>query len=92
MKTLATLAALATATAFCCAAAHKRIRCFPGFIVTAPRRSTPDRCIQIFGGLGVSKELPLERWYRELRIKRIGEGPSEVQRMVVARNLLGNRG
>jgi acyl-CoA dehydrogenase len=51
-----------------------------------------DRCIQIFGGLGVSKELPLERWYRELRIKRIGEGPSEVQRMVVARNLLGNRG
>ena len=51
-----------------------------------------DRCIQIFGGLGVSKELPLERWYRELRIKRIGEGPSEVQRMVVARNMLGNRG
>ena len=51
-----------------------------------------DRCIQIFGGLGVSKEMPLERWYRELRIKRIGEGPSEVHRMVVARNLLGNRG
>jgi acyl-CoA dehydrogenase len=50
-----------------------------------------DRCIQIFGGLGVSRELPLERWYRELRIKRIGEGPSEVQRMVVARHLLGSR-
>jgi acyl-CoA dehydrogenase len=50
-----------------------------------------DRCIQIFGGLGVSKELPLERWYRELRIKRIGEGPSEVQRMVVARHLLSGR-
>ena len=47
-----------------------------------------DRCIQVFGGLGVSCELPLERWYRELRIKRIGEGPSEVQRMVVARHLL----
>jgi acyl-CoA dehydrogenase len=51
-----------------------------------------DRCIQIFGGLGISRELPLERWYRELRIKRIGEGPSEVQRMVVARHLLGGRG
>jgi acyl-CoA dehydrogenase len=51
-----------------------------------------DRCIQILGGLGVSRELPLERWYRELRIKRIGEGPSEVQRMVVARHLLGGRG
>ena len=35
-----------------------------------------DRCIQVLGGMGVSKELPLERWYRELRIKRIGEGPS----------------
>jgi len=50
-----------------------------------------DRMIQVFGGMGVSKELPLERWYRELRIKRIGEGPSEVHRMVVARNLLGGR-
>jgi acyl-CoA dehydrogenase len=50
-----------------------------------------DRCIQIFGGLGVSKEMPLERWYREMRIKRIGEGPSEVHRMVVARDLLGGQ-
>ena len=48
-----------------------------------------DRCIQVLGGLGVSRELPLERWYRELRIKRIGEGPSEVHRMVLARQLLG---
>ena len=47
-----------------------------------------DRCVQIFGGLGISKELPLERWYRELRFKRIGEGPSEVHRMVVARHML----
>ena len=50
-----------------------------------------DRCIQIFGGMGVAAEMPLERWYRELRIKRIGEGPSEVHRMVVARDLLGSR-
>jgi acyl-CoA dehydrogenase len=49
-----------------------------------------DRCVQILGGMGVAAELPLERWYRELRIKRIGEGPSEVQRMVVARHLLGS--
>ena len=51
-----------------------------------------DRCVQILGGMGVSAELPLERWYRELRIKRVGEGPSEVQRMVVARHLLGRTG
>lgn len=48
-----------------------------------------DRVIQIFGGMGVAKEMPLERWYREMRIKRIGEGPSEIHRMVVARSMLG---
>ena len=50
-----------------------------------------DRCIQILGGMGVAQEVPLERWYRELRIKRIGEGPSEVHRMVIARDLLGGK-
>ena len=49
-----------------------------------------DRCMQIFGGMGMTHELPLERWYRELRIRRVGEGPSEVQRMVIARDLLSN--
>lgn len=51
-----------------------------------------DRCIQIFGALGVSKEMPLERWFRELRVKRLGEGTSEIQRMMIARSLLGTRG
>jgi acyl-CoA dehydrogenase len=50
-----------------------------------------DRCIQMFGGMGVAQELPLERWYREMRIKRIGEGPSEVHRMVIARDMFGGR-
>lgn len=49
-----------------------------------------DRAIQMFGGMGVAKEMPLERWYRELRVKRIGEGPSEVHRMVIARDKLMN--
>ena len=48
-----------------------------------------DRCMQMFGGLGVAKDLPFERWYREMRGRRIGEGPSEVQRHVIARELLG---
>jgi acyl-CoA dehydrogenase len=47
-----------------------------------------DRSMQIHGGMGVAKELPLERWYRELRIRRIGEGPNEIQRMIIARDLL----
>ena len=46
-----------------------------------------DAAIQIHGGMGLAKELPIERWYRELRTRRIGEGPSEVHRMVIARNL-----
>jgi len=50
--------------------------------------SIVDRAVQIHGAYGVSKELPLERLYREARIRRIGEGPSEVHRFVIARNLL----
>ncbi|MYE12560.1 MAG: acyl-CoA dehydrogenase [Gammaproteobacteria bacterium] len=49
-----------------------------------------DRAIQMFGGMGLALEMPLERWYRELRLKRIGEGPSEVHRVVVARDKLRN--
>ena len=48
-----------------------------------------DRSMQIHGGLGVAKDLPFERWFREMRIRRIGEGPNEVQRHVVARDILG---
>jgi acyl-CoA dehydrogenase len=46
-----------------------------------------DAAVQVHGGYGVAKEFPLERWYREARVRRIGEGPSEVQRMVIARSL-----
>jgi acyl-CoA dehydrogenase len=50
-----------------------------------------DRCVQMFGALGLSAEAPLERWFRDLRVKRLGEGATEVQRMVVARHLLNRR-
>lgn len=48
-----------------------------------------DRSMQIYGGYGVTKDFPFERWYREMRIRRIGEGPSEVQRHIIARDILG---
>jgi len=48
-----------------------------------------DRVMQIHGGYGMTKDLPLERWFREMRIRRIGEGPSEVQRLVMARDIIG---
>lgn len=47
-----------------------------------------DRAMQLFGGMGMSKELPLEYISRVVRIYRIVEGPSEVHRWVVARDLL----
>jgi acyl-CoA dehydrogenase len=47
-----------------------------------------DRCIQMHGALGMSTELPLERWFRDLRVKRLGEGATEVQREVIARSLV----
>jgi alkylation response protein AidB-like acyl-CoA dehydrogenase len=45
--------------------------------------------IQIHGGYGYSREYPVERMYRDARLMTIGEGTSEVQRMVIARNILG---
>ncbi len=47
-----------------------------------------DRAIQICGSLGYSGDLPLERFYRDARAARIYDGPSEVHRMLIARNLV----
>ncbi len=47
-----------------------------------------DRCLQIHGGYGYVKDFPIERYYRDVRVTRIYEGTSEIQRMVVARNVL----
>jgi short-chain 2-methylacyl-CoA dehydrogenase len=50
--------------------------------VTATRIAT-----QVFGGNGFMEEYPVARFYRDAKILEIGEGTSEVQRMVIARNL-----
>ena len=47
-----------------------------------------DRCVQMCGALGVSRDTVLERLYRDVRAFRIYDGPSEVHRMVIARHLL----
>lgn len=46
------------------------------------------KAIQIHGGYGYSREYPVERYYREARVTTLYEGTSEIQRIVIARNLL----
>lgn len=48
-----------------------------------------DRCLQIFGGLGYTRELPVQSFYRQVRIWRIGHGTSEIHRWMIARSMLG---
>lgn len=48
-----------------------------------------DAMMQILGGMGMTKDLPLEHWFRALRVARVVEGPSEIHRYVIARDLLG---
>ncbi|WP_433385298.1 acyl-CoA dehydrogenase family protein [Micromonospora sp. KLBMP9576] len=47
-----------------------------------------DRVLQIHGGMGYTRELPVERWYRQVRLYRIFEGTDEMQRLIIARDLL----
>jgi len=47
-----------------------------------------DRCVQIFGGRGYMRDYPVERLYRELRVDRIWEGTSEVQRLTIANEMI----
>ncbi len=49
------------------------------------------QAVQIHGGMGYSKEMPLERYFRDAKITEIYEGTSEIQRLVIARNELGVR-
>jgi len=47
-----------------------------------------DKAIQIFGGMGYCRDVPVERMHRDAKLMEIGEGTSEIQRMVIAREIL----
>jgi alkylation response protein AidB-like acyl-CoA dehydrogenase len=58
------------------------------FASETARRQTAE-AIQILGGYGYTKEFPVERYYRDAKITEIYEGTSEIQRLVIARQILG---
>jgi hypothetical protein len=47
-----------------------------------------NEAVQLFGGYGVIKDYPVEKYYRDVKVCTIGEGTSEIQRMVIAREIL----
>ena len=51
-----------------------------------------DAAVQVFGGMGLMSELPVERWWRDARVERIWDGTSEIQRHIIARALLRPHG
>ncbi len=48
-----------------------------------------NECVQIFGGYGYTKDFPAEKYYRDAKLCTIGEGTSEIQKLVISRSLLG---
>lgn len=61
------------------------------FATTAGERATRD-ALQLFGGYGYMRDLPLERFCRDIRITSIYEGSSEIQKLIIARELLREAG
>jgi acyl-CoA dehydrogenase len=62
-------------------------KCFAG---DAAMRVATD-AVQIFGGAGYTREFPVERYMRDAKIMQIYEGTNQIQRVVIARELLGLR-
>jgi alkylation response protein AidB-like acyl-CoA dehydrogenase len=52
-------------------------------------RHWTGEAIQVLGGYGYTREFPVERYYRDAKVTEIYEGTSEIQRLVIARALLG---
>jgi alkylation response protein AidB-like acyl-CoA dehydrogenase len=52
---------------------------------------TASEAVQIFGGYGYTKDFPVEKFYRDAKLCTIGEGTSEIQKIVIAREIRGDR-
>ena len=52
--------------------------------------SVANDAVQVFGGYGYTKDFPVEKYYRDSKLCTIGEGTSEIQKIVIAREVLRN--
>ena len=57
-------------------------------LLQAPYWVTYPEAVQIFGGYGYTKDFPVEKFYRDCKLCTIGEGTSEIQKLVISRNIL----
>jgi alkylation response protein AidB-like acyl-CoA dehydrogenase len=57
-------------------------------VATENAQQVIDAAVQVWGGLGVVSQMPVERLYRDIRALRIYEGATEVQQLIIARELL----
>lgn len=67
---------------------YSKLACMAKLFATQVSEQVTFEALQIHGGYGYSREFPLERIYRDQRMMSIGEGTSEINRMVIARRLL----
>ena len=68
--------------------ASRRNRAWQNCIASEVAVRVADEAVQIFGGYGFIKDYPAEKYYRDVKLCTIGEGTSEIQRLVIARQLL----
>ena len=69
---------------------HTREAAIAKLLATEAAGFAADEALQIHGGYGYVKEYPIERYYRDVRVTRVYEGTSEIQRLVIAREVLRN--
>ena len=73
-----------------CAEAARSVTAMAKLAASEIAVKVADAALQIHGGYGFIKDYPVEKFYRDVKLCTIGEGTSEIQRMVIARQLLGN--
>jgi alkylation response protein AidB-like acyl-CoA dehydrogenase len=70
---------------------HSKESSMAKVFATEAANAIAAQAVQIFGGYGYSREYPVERYYRDARVTTIYEGTSEIQRIVISKNLLAGR-